>query len=184
VKFAVTSVLALLLATGTAFAQESTTVAPEFKASDESIHHLLDVMQSKKMVEAMSQQVDSMYAGMVGKILEGKDLTPEQQQQIQARREKARDLFKQMFSWDSMERFYMKVYGETFTQSEVDGMTAFYSSPAGQAVIVKLPLAMRNSMAMMQERMQSLVPQLQQMAKETAEQIKAGDTGTAKRKAG
>jgi hypothetical protein len=57
--------------------QEATTVAPEFKASEESIHHLLDVMQSRKVVETMSQQVDNMYSGMVNKALEGKDLTPD-----------------------------------------------------------------------------------------------------------
>jgi hypothetical protein len=184
VRFAVTSVLALFLATGTAFAQEAITVAPEFKASEESIHHLLDVMQARKIVETMSQQVDSLFAGMVNKLLEDKDLTPEQQKEIQARREQARDLAKRMLSWDSMERGYMKVYAETFTQSEIDAMTAFYSSPAGHAVMVKLPLVAKNSMAAMQEQMKSLVPQLQQMAKETAEQIKTQDAGTAKRKAG
>ena len=184
-RFAVTAVLALFLATGTAFAQEaSITVAPEFKASDESIRHLLDVMQARKIGETMSRQVDSMFDGMVNKLLEGKDLTPEQQKEIQARREKARDLCKQMLSRDSMERVFMKVYAETFTQSEIDAMTAFYSSPAGHAVMVKLPLVAKNSMAAMQEQMKSLVPQLQQMAKETAEQIKAQDAGTAKRKAG
>jgi hypothetical protein len=138
-------------------------VAPEFKASEESIHHLLDVMQSRKIVETMSQQVDSMYSGMVSKALEGKDLTREQQKEIQARHEKARDLLSQMLSWDSMEHLYMKVYGETFTRSEIDGMTAFYSSPAGHAVIVKMPLAVKNSMAEMQEQMKPLIPKLQQM---------------------
>jgi hypothetical protein len=181
VRFAVTSMLALVLATGTAFAQEATTVAPEFKASEESIHRLLDVMQARKVVETMSQQVDSMYGGMVNKLLDGKDITPEQLKEIQARREKARGLFNQMLSWDSMESLYMKVYAETFTQSEIDGMTAFYSSPAGHAVIVKMPLAVKNSMAEMQEQM---IPKLQQMAKETAEQIKAEDVGTSKRKTG
>jgi hypothetical protein len=184
VRFAVTSVLALVLATGTAFAQEATTVAPEFKASEESIHRLLDVMQARNVVATLSQQVDSMFDGMVNKLLDKKDLTPEQQKEIQARREKARDLFKEMLSWDSMERFYMKVYGETFTQSEIDGMTDFYSSPTGHAVIVKMPLAVRNSMAEMHEHMKSLLPKLQEMAKETAEQVKAQDADTTKRKAG
>ena len=183
-RFAVTSVLTLFLAAGAAFAQEATPVAPEFKASEDSIHHLLDVMQAKTIVETMSQQVDSMYAGMVNKLLDGKDLTPEQQKQIQARSAKARELASQMLTWDSMERLYMKVYSETFTQSEIDGMTAFYASPAGHAVIVKMPLVVKNSMGAMQEKMKSLIPQLQQMAKETAEQIKAEDAGTSKRKAG
>ena len=32
---------------------------------------------------------------------------------------------------------------DTFSQEEVDGMAAFYSSPAGRALIAKMPLAKR-----------------------------------------
>jgi hypothetical protein len=184
VRTAAASVLALFLATGTAFAQDTdATVPPQSRASEESLHHLLDVMQSRKIVETMSQQVDSMYTGLVNKMLEGKTLTDEQQQAIRQRREEALGLFKQLFSWDSMETLYLKVYGDTFTQAEIDSMTAFYSSPTGQAVITKLPQAMKVSMSEMQNRMATILPKIQQMAKETAEQIKAQDTA-AKRKAG
>ena len=184
VRTAAASVLALFLATGTAFAQDTdATVPPQSRASEESLHHLLDVMQSRKIVETLSQQVDSMYTGLVNKMLEGKTLTDEQRQAIRQRREEALGLFKQLLSWDSMETLYLKVYGDTFTQAEIDSMTAFYSSPTGQAVITKLPQAMKVSMAEMQNRMSTILPKIQQMAKETAEQIKAQDTA-AKRKAG
>ena len=82
-RTAAASVLVLFLAMGTAFAQDTdTTVPPQSRASEESLHHLLDVMQSRKIVETMSQQVDSMYTGLVNKMLEGKTLTDEQQQAI------------------------------------------------------------------------------------------------------
>lgn len=183
-RTAAATVLVLFLATGTAFAQDTdTTVPPQSRASEESLHHLLDVMQSRKIVETMSQQVDSMYTGLVNKMLEGKTLTDEQQQAIRQRREEALGLFKELLSWDSMETLYLKVYGDTFTQAEIDSMTAFYSSPTGQAVITKLPQAMKVSMSEMQNRMSTILPKIQQMAKETAEQIKAQDAA-AKRKAG
>src|SRR5262249_25739420 len=114
--------------------------------------------------------------------LEGKDLTAEQKEEIEARRQKLAGLVKQMLSWESMEQMYLKVYGETFTQQEIDGMTAFYSSPTGHAVVAKLPLAMKNSMLHMQQRMQSMIPQIQQLAKEAADGVKAQDA--AKKKAG
>jgi uncharacterized protein len=65
------------------------------------------------------------------------------------------------------------VYADTFTQKEIDGMTAFYASPVGHAVIQKMPLVLTNSMAEMQKRMGTLFPKVQQIAKETAEEIKA-----------
>jgi len=52
-------------------------------------------------------------------------------------------------------------------------MLEFYATPAGQAVIVKLPLVVRNTLSEMQQRIQQMMPKLQQMARETAEQIKA-----------
>jgi hypothetical protein len=174
VRIAVASVFMLLLATGPVLAQSNDAAnSTEPKPSEESLRHLLDVMQTKQLVTAMSQQVDGMYKNMVNQALEGKDITPEQQKVIEANRAKMMSMMKELFSWESMEHLYLKVYGDTFTQSEIDDMTAFYSSPAGHAVIVKLPLAMKNTMSEMQERMKELVPKIQQLAKDTAEQIKA-----------
>ena len=172
------------LATGTVFAQDTdTTVPAESKASEESVRHLLDVMQARKIVETLSQQVDGMYTGMVNKMLEGKTLTDEQQKALGQRRKEALELFKQLLSWDSMETMYLKVYGDTFTQAEIASMTAFYASPTGQAIITKLPVAMKISMSEVQNRMATILPKIQQMAKDTAEQIKA-QAAAAKRKAG
>jgi hypothetical protein len=174
VKIAVASVFTLLLATGPVLAQsKDATISSQSKPSEESVRRLLEVMQAKQLVAAMSQQVDAMYGNMINKLLEGKTVTPEQQKVIEASRTKMMNMLKEVLSWDSMERLYLKVYADTFTQAEIDGMTAFYSSPTGHAVIVKLPLAMRNSMSEMQDRMRQMVPKIEQVAKETAEQIKA-----------
>lgn len=184
-RFAIASVFILLLATGPVLAQSGdATNSSQPKPSEESLHHLLEVMQAKQLVAAMAQQMDAMYTGMVNKALDGKSVTPEQQKALEARRAKVLDMFKEIFSWESMERLYMKVYADTFTQDEIDGMTAFYSSPTGHAVIVKLPLAMKTSMSEMQDRMRQMVPKLQEMAKETADEIKAQGTPAPKNNAG
>jgi hypothetical protein len=185
VRIVVASVFTLLLATGPMLAQgKDATTQSESKPSEESLRHLLEVMQARKLVDAMSQQVDAMYTGMINKLLEGKTVTPAQKKTIEASRAKMHDMFKEVLGWDSMERLYLKVYAETFTQSEIDGMTAFYSSPTGHAVIVKLPLAMQNSMSEMQERMRQMAPKIEQLAKETAEEIKAQGAPAPKNNAG
>lgn len=173
-RIAVATVFTLLLATCPVLAQSpDATIPSQSKPSEESLRRLLDVMQAKQLVTAMSQQVDAMYQGMINKALEGKTVTSEQEKVIQASRVKMMNIMKEVLSWESMEQLYLKVYADTFTQDEIDSMTAFYSSPAGHAVIVKLPLAMKNSMTEMQERMRQVVPKIEQLAKQTAEQIKA-----------
>jgi hypothetical protein len=173
-------ILACLTATPYALADNpAAATQSDSRPTDDSIRQLLEITQARKILKAASEQLDTMFDAMVKKQLEGASVTPEQQQAIEARRKAAEEMTKDLLSWDSMERLYLKVYGETFTQAEVDGMIAFYSSSAGQAVIAKLPLATKNTMSEMQQRMQQMIPKLQQMAKETAEQVKA--QGTAKK---
>lgn len=181
-KFAPACLFTLLLGSSPIFAapamiQDVTstppTVAPADRASDESLHRLLEVQQARKIVETMSQQLDAVYTKTLSQMLAGEHLNAKQQEVINRSRTRMRDLFKDLMSWEVMEPLYMKVYANTFTQKEIDGMTAFYSSPVGHAVIEKMPLVLTNSMAEMQQRMGSLVPRIQQIAKETAEEIKA-----------
>lgn len=54
----------------------------------------------------------------------------------------------------------------------------------GHAVIVKLPLAMKTSMSDMQERMRQMIPKIQQLAKETAEQLNSQTPPAQKKNAG
>lgn len=167
-------VVACLSVTAPAFAQSPNTAAQaQSKPSEASVRHLLDVIQARQIVQAMSEQMDTMFDNVVNKQLEGQNITPEQQKQIDARRNAARDLVKGLLSWDSMETLYLKVYGDTFTQQEIDGMTAFYTSPTGQAVIAKMPLAVKNSMAQMQQQVREMIPKIQQMAKDAADQVKS-----------
>jgi uncharacterized protein len=47
-----------------------------------------------------------------------------------------------------------------------------YNSPSGQAVVAKLPLVMEDTSTLMQQRMLSIMPKIQEVAKDTAAQIK------------
>lgn len=184
-KFAPACLFTLLLGSSPIFAaqQQATviqdvtstppTVAPADRASDESLHRLLEVQQARKIVETMSGQMDAVFTGTLNQMLAGEHLNAKQQEVVNKSRIKMRDLFKEVMNWEVMEPLYMKVYADTFTQKEIDGMTAFYASPVGHAVIQKMPLVMAGSMAEMQKRMGTLVPRIQQIAKDTAQEIKA-----------
>jgi len=141
-------------------------------------------MQLRKFLEGMPQQLDAYFTSLLQKSLDGQSLTAEQQQSVDRMLVKLHDMMKDYLNWDSMETMYQDIYGKTFTQSEVDGMISFYSSPAGHAVVVKLPLVMQNTLAATQQRMQALLPKIQQMAKDTAAQIKASPAPAPKAKTG
>jgi hypothetical protein len=181
VRIPITWIFVCLVATSTAIAQGTDPASQsEPKPSEESVQRLLEVTQVKQVLQTVSDQMDANYAAMVKRELGGQEaLTPEQQKSIETRRKAATDMIRKLLSWDSMDALYLKVYQETFSQTEIDGMLEFYSTPTGQAVIAKLPLVAKNAMSEMQQRVQQMMPKLQEMAKETAEQIKA--QGTAKK---
>ena len=178
-------ILASYLAWIPAQAEQSVAAAPaKAKPTEESLHRLLALTEAKAMTEAVPAQMDAYFSSMLNKLLEGKPISAEQQQTIDNMRQKLNDMMKESLNWESLEPGYLEVYGKTFSQSEIDSMISFYSSPAGHAVILKLPLAMQNTMAMVQQRMQALIPRIQQMAKDAAAEMKASQEGSAKSKTG
>jgi hypothetical protein len=154
------------------------------RPTDESVRQLLQIMDAKKLVEAVPGHVENMMTATLQQRLQGQSLSPQQQQAIEAMRTKVAALMREDLDWSVMEPIYVKIYADTFSQSEIDALVAFYRSPTGHAIIQKLPLAMQNAMSLVQQRLASLMPKIQQMAQETAAQIKAQSAAAAKGKTG
>jgi hypothetical protein len=51
-------------------------------------------------------------------------------------------------------------------------MIAFYTTPAGQAVVAKMPAAMQNTMNEIQQMMTPVMQQLQRMQQDVAAEMK------------
>jgi len=147
---------------------------------DASVRKLLEVMHARKLVDALPQQTQTMMSGMVHQMLAGQTMTPAQQHAVDDMVAKTAALMRDEFNWEHMEPMYLKVYEQTFSQAEVQSMIDFYSTPAGQAVVDKLPLVTQNVLAAMQERMAAMMPKIQQMAADMAKQIKQENANAAK----
>ena len=82
-------------------------------------------------------------------------------------------MMKELLDWKKLEPMYVRIYQKTFTQPEVDGMIAFYKTPAGQAVMSKMPAAMQNTIDEMQSAMGPVMQKMQQMQQDVVAEIKA-----------
>lgn len=142
-------------------------------ASEESVRKLLEVTESRKMLESVWQHVEGSMEMTMKQLLGNEKLTAQQQKQLNDVRTKVVAIMREELSWDFMESMMMEVYTKTFTQEEVDGMLAFYASPAGRSVITKMPVAMQHSMEIMQQRMATMIPKLQQMQRDMVAQVQA-----------
>ena len=68
-----------------------------------------------------------------------------------------------------MKPIYTKIYDETFTSDELSGIVAFYKSPAGRAMVEKMPVLMSKAMAAVQLQMGDVMQQMQQIGTEGQE---------------
>jgi hypothetical protein len=91
----------------------------------------------------------------------------EERAKAQERQAKVMELIKSHLRWEKLKPHYMKIYSETFTDAELDGMLAFYESPAGRAMLEKMPGLMVKSMALVQEQMRELMPEIQRLSRES-----------------
>ena len=152
-------------------------VVQAVEPSDESIDRLLEVTQSRRTIDAMLQQMESMLKPMFEQAADTKSLSAEKraeaEQSMASFAEKMKPILAEALAWDKLKAQSAKVYKETFSQEDIDGLIAFYESPTGKVFIEKMPLVMQKSMAGMQQRMAPLMEKIKQAAKESAEEFKA-----------
>jgi len=68
---------------------------------------------------------------------------------------------------------FIKIYDETFSAEEIQGLLAFYKSPAGRAFVDKLPVVMEHSAAAIQPIAVEAIPELPKMTDAWVEKMKA-----------
>ncbi|MFZ6726943.1 DUF2059 domain-containing protein [Undibacterium sp. MH2W] len=141
--------------------------AQEVKPSDASLKELMQLVNASDLLKGMDQQMDVMYGNMVQQMTKGQTVTAQQQKALDDFHGKMKDILHRQLSWDKLEPQVIQVYRDTLSQDEVDGIVVFYKTPAGQAVIKKMPLIMQATMTMMQKNIPSMMAEVQEAAKES-----------------
>ncbi len=129
----------------------SLVVAQAAPPSEQSIEKMLQVMQVQKMLDQIITQMDSAMQTGVTQGLQGQTLTPAQKGKLTDFQAKLSGTIKDELSLAKTKDIYVQVYRETFTQDEINSIIAFYSSPAGKAMVEKVPVAMQKVQAMTEE---------------------------------
>ena len=149
--------------------------APAFAAdpppSEASVRELLAVTEAKQLIDNSMSQIDAAIQNGVKQSLQGRELTPEQEKIFDDMRANLLVIFSEEFTWAKLEPTFVDVYRRSLSQSEVDGMIAFYKTDAGRAVIAKMPVIMQNSMQMVQNQLGGMMPRIQQVQREAVEKL-------------
>jgi hypothetical protein len=150
-----------------------TLYAADVPPSDASLQQLLEVAQAHKTLDATMAQMETMMKNVFQQITAGQPASPETQKIFDKARADVTSLCKEDLSWAKMEPIYLRIYRKSLSQSEVNGMIAFYKTPAGQAVMDKMPLILQNTMAEVGQMMGPMMERAQRMEKELIAQMQA-----------
>jgi hypothetical protein len=151
----------------------ATVSSAENTPSEASIKQLLELAQVHKLLDGLFGQMDSYMKEAMQQATQGQHITPDVERDIERREAEIMAGLKEILDWNKLEPVYVRVYQKSFTQSEVDGLIAFYKTPAGQALINKMPVVMQNTMNEMQELMKPMLQRMQRMQQEVVAEIQA-----------
>ena len=126
------------------------------------IEELMHVAQYDRMLKTVLDQMKNMQAGQLAQM----SATGEDRERQEAVQRKTMALIAERMSFDKFKPIYVKVYAETFTEEEIDGVLGFYKSPAGKAMVEKMPLMMARMMPLMQQWMADIKPDLDKIRAE------------------
>jgi uncharacterized protein len=156
----------------------SVALANATQPSDESINKMMAVMHVEKMLDQMVTQINNgMKAGMdqgIQQSLHGQELNAGQRAAVEKFKDQLAAMMREELSMSKLKDVYLQAYRETFTQQEVDSIIAFYSTPGGQAVVEKIPVAMQKAATLTQGRMGPMIQKMQSMQVEFIKDLSNG----------
>jgi hypothetical protein len=82
-----------------------------------------------------------------------------------------------LYTSDEMLSDMSGIYQKYLTRADVDGIIAFYGSPAGKHMLDMQPMMVKDSMTLVMQRMQErIAPLIEEMTKEMQEVVKSQAT--------
>jgi hypothetical protein len=154
----------------------SLSIAPLAHADDASkrakVEDLIQVTRLSQLMGQMTNQMTARMKTMADQQSANRRFTPAQQKLITDYVTQIQTITQNAVSWEKIKPTVTQLYIDTYTDQELDGILAFYRSPAGQALIAKSPQLMTRTMQIVQTQMNEIQPQLQHANEDFSRKMK------------
>ncbi len=82
-------------------------------------------------------------------------------------------------TWDKLKPTMTKLYADNFTEEELSAALTFYKTPAGQAMLTKLPKVLAESMAIGRQEVSGLTPDIRRIVQDVMAEYPASKSSPA-----
>jgi len=113
---------------------------------------------NSQVMDALRQQTTEAVTAQAGG-----SLTPEQKVALDEFQKKLAAAAELQIGWKTMEPAFADIYGKAFTEEQMDAIIAFYKTPAGSALLEKMPGINQQANQLMQSKINTLKDQVGQM---------------------
>jgi hypothetical protein len=136
------------------------------------VQELLTLLHMDTLMQQMMDAIQKQTADNARQICD-ETPTPQQQALLDDFEKKLFALVESRVGWKAIEPDIIDLYARNFTDEDLDGILAFYKSPAGVSMITKMPAMAAQAMQISQARVTALMPELKQMTEDFEKAAKA-----------
>jgi hypothetical protein len=132
------------------------------------IQEMLELRHIDRSLDQMMNLMKQQAIAATNARLGSKGASPDLKARAAALQKQLFDFIESQLGWSALEPGFIDMYDQAFTEDEIDGMLAFYKSPAGVAMINKTPELTQKSAALASRKMLEIEPQLNKMIQDFA----------------
>ncbi len=147
-------------------------IAPPDPQKTALIEDLFRVTKTEDLLGRMMDQIKTTIPAQIASTFGPRAAAVTETPEYKAFMEKVFALYAGELNWQKLEPQYIQLYDAAFTKEDLAQIVAFYKSPAGQSFINKMPELMQGGMALSQQAVASVGPQVQQLMAEFAASVK------------
>jgi hypothetical protein len=160
-------ILVAFAISGATFFAQATAPTPE------AVERLLVLAQAEKLLDGLKPQIYAMARAGIDQALKGRQPTSDEQKVLDAYIVKITNIIADTVTMERLKPLYIKLYTEYFTAEDIEAISAFYQTPAGQSLLTKMPQLMQGLMAAMPSFMGPMTEQIQAAAQQMAKEMDA-----------
>jgi hypothetical protein len=120
--------------------------------------------------------IDSVIRQSIEKVLDERKLSPENRKQAAIVTDnllkKTLPVMKEQLAWQRLKEIFIPIYQSSFSEKEINDLIVFYESPAGKAVIEKMPAVTLKTMAAANDLIISMTKEMEKGLIEVVNDLK------------
>ncbi|MEK6397092.1 MAG: DUF2059 domain-containing protein [Terriglobus sp.] len=139
------------------------------------IEEMFTLMHMQQTLNQLADQQAAQMKKVMPALIQGQAVGAEEQKSIDAFTDRLSVMVRESISWENEKPQFLDLYAKTYDETTIDGMVAFYRSPAGQTMVAKQPELIAQSQMIAQTRLQALQPKMRAAIAEFMGQMGAKD---------